>query len=112
VVVEITEGFLFPTASTRLMPAVKTQRLWKLQRDDDTHNPSRQDIPSRYDTCIVLADGVIGMDTKEMYLKNGHYVVNFPVSNCCSEYFIRYTDFCCWFLADADGVHRPFHSCP
>lgn len=93
-VVNITEGFLLPTASTRFMSAVKKQRQYKLQRDDEIHNQIRPDIPSRYDTCIVLADGVIGMETKEMYLKNGHYVVNFPVSNdsdgniICTTYFV------------------------
>lgn len=46
---------------------------------------NRSNIPSRYDTCLVIADGVIGMDPKDTYLKNGHHVINFPV---CIEIFV------------------------
>lgn len=45
----------------------------------------RSDVPSRYDTCLVFATGYIGVEPKEMYLKNGHYVVSFPVSQ--TSYF-------------------------
>lgn len=74
----IVGSFVFPSAPRSLKSAIRRERQYKLQRDDE--NAMRAEIPSRYDTCIVLADGVIGMEPKEMYLKNGHYVINFPVS--------------------------------
>lgn len=46
------------------------------QRDGSSE---RSEIPSRYDTCLVFSDGIIGMEPKDVYLKNGHHVVNFPV---------------------------------
>lgn len=42
----------------------------------------RSEIPSRFDTCLLIVTGIIGVDPKETYLKNGHYVLNFPVSYC------------------------------
>lgn len=39
----------------------------------------RTETPSRYDTCKLLVSGVVGTEPKEIYLKSGHYVVNFAV---------------------------------
>lgn len=35
--------------------------------------------PPRNDVCKVLISGVVGTEPKEIYLKNGHYVINFAV---------------------------------
>jgi single-stranded DNA-binding protein len=40
----------------------------------------RSEIPSRFDTCLLIVTGIIGFEPKETYLKNGHYVLNFPVA--------------------------------
>lgn len=60
----------------------------------------RSDVPSRYDTCLVFATGYIGVEPKEMYLKNGHYVVSFPVSHMSYFYWklalSLYFKFWCW----------------
>lgn len=39
----------------------------------------RSNVPLRYDACKLLISGVVGTEPKEIYLKNGHYVVNFAV---------------------------------
>lgn len=51
-----------------------------LQRCTNSYNQvPRSEIPSRFDTCKVLISGVVGTEPKEIYMKNGHYVVNFAV---------------------------------
>lgn len=42
--------------------------------------PAKSTVPSRFDVCRLLLSGVIGSDTKEAYLSNGHYVVNFGLA--------------------------------
>lgn len=37
-------------------------------------------IPSRYDTCKILLSGTVGNEPKEIYLSNGHYVINFSLA--------------------------------
>lgn len=39
----------------------------------------RSEIPTRYDSCKMLITGVVGTDPREVYMKNGHYVVTFAV---------------------------------
>ncbi|KAJ1431704.1 hypothetical protein B484DRAFT_448223, partial [Ochromonadaceae sp. CCMP2298] len=50
-------------------------------RGDETNynQESRSSAPRRYDTCKVLISGVVGMDAKERYMSNGHYVINFSL---------------------------------
>ncbi len=47
----------------------------------ENHFDQSQNSPSRHDTCKVLISGVVGTEAKEIYMKNGHYVVNFAVSH-------------------------------
>jgi hypothetical protein len=42
---------------------------------------TRSEIPSRYDLCLSLISGVVGVDPKEQYLSNGHYRLSFSVSS-------------------------------
>ena len=39
----------------------------------------RSHVPLRHDACKLLISGVVGTEPKEIYLKSGHYVVNFAV---------------------------------
>eukprot|EP01038_Epipyxis_sp_PR26KG_P004502 gene4502-6361_t len=48
---------------------------------NNTNSPSRRSItPSRFDKCHILFSAIVGVDPKESYLSNGHYVINFPVA--------------------------------
>jgi len=40
---------------------------------------SSSSFPSRQDTCLMLFSGVIGTQPKEIYLRQGNYVVRFSV---------------------------------
>jgi hypothetical protein len=48
--------------------------------DGSEEKPERVPIaPSRNDLCEMFVSGYIGTEPKEVYLANGHYVVNFAV---------------------------------
>ena len=69
--------FGFVRSSLRFHVPVKLKANWASTAF--TQVP-RFEVPSRYDTCKLLISGVVGTDPKEIYLKSGHYVVNFAVS--------------------------------
>ena len=69
--------FGFVRSSLRFHVPVKLKANWASTAF--TQVP-RFEMPSRYDTCKLLISGVVGTDPKEIYLKSGHYVVNFAVS--------------------------------
>jgi single-stranded DNA-binding protein len=56
-------------------PVIVSRSRHRVQRFDD----QTLSAPPRHDTCKVLISGVVGSDAKEIYLKSGHYVVNFAV---------------------------------
>jgi len=41
----------------------------------------KSEVPSRYDTCFLVASGVIGANSKEIHLPN-NYLQQFPVGVC------------------------------
>lgn len=41
----------------------------------------RIDIPQRFDTCMMLVSGIIGVEPKEIFFKNGNYLNSFPASD-------------------------------
>lgn len=51
--------------------------------------------PSRNDLCKILISGIIGVDPKERYLSNGHYVLSFSVRclDHCNSLLDRYMQF-------------------
>jgi hypothetical protein len=51
---------------------------------DESQLPKGPIKPSRNDICRTLLTGVLGADSKEQYLRNGHYVLNFPVGFLCA----------------------------
>lgn len=65
--------------SARSAQSVRNMKLYQENSWQSREGSPRSEIPTRYDTCLVIADGIIGMEPKDMYLKNGHHVVNFPV---------------------------------
>ena len=78
--------------SFRLHQSVRPLSLMKLSQsrmgDYNNEEGSRENeegmpastIPMRYDTMKIFVSGVIGVDLKEAYLSNDHYVVNFPIA--------------------------------
>ena len=52
--------------------------------DNNDGNMMRQEPyaiePSRYDTCRIFVSGIIGIEPREAYLSNGHYVINFALA--------------------------------
>lgn len=48
--------------------------------DQTTGSSGRSEIPRRFDTCLLLVSGVVGVEPKDVYLPDGHYVVNFSVT--------------------------------
>jgi len=79
VMLHVTVVLTFVRSSLRFHLPMKLKANWA-----STAFPQvpRFEVPSRYDTCKLLISGVVGTDPKEIYLKSGHYVVNFAVSPC------------------------------
>jgi hypothetical protein len=62
-----------------------SNKIWEVDNppnQDKTNHGSqtRLEIPTRFDTCFMLVSGVIGVEPKEIFFKNGNYLHTFPVS--------------------------------
>lgn len=68
-------GLLFPKRRSLI-----SLSLFENNNEKYSDQSGKPDSPSRFDTCLLLTDGIIGMEPKDVYLKNGHHVMNFPVS--------------------------------
>jgi hypothetical protein len=66
-------------------PVIISRTRHRAQRFED----QTLSAPPRHDTCKVFISGVVGSDAKEIYLKSGHYVVNFAVRLLQLVHYIR-----------------------
>ena len=48
-------------------------------QNDEAFGEKMQRKPSRFDTFNIIFSGCIGVEPKDLYLKNGHHVKSFPV---------------------------------
>ena len=67
------------------------------RRTNPTVNTSTtsNSFPSRQDTCLMLFSGVIGTQPKEIYLRQGNYVVRFSV-RLCFHFTYLFCSVCCY----------------
>lgn len=53
-------------------------------------NTSPNSFPPRQDTCSLVFSGVVGTQAKEIYLRQGNYVVRFSVSILSTIYILSF----------------------
>jgi hypothetical protein len=85
-------------------PISQSTKKWEQRRSDfDTQIPNETDkspfdqtsaagVPSRFDTCLMFVSGIIGIEPKDIFFKNGHYIQSFPVSTNGYSLVLHFAD--------------------